>query len=401
MWRACGPLPGSSSAAATCSSRAGWPTPSAAPTRCATWPGGPACAAVRRRSSRPGTCAPPRASCGRAAAGVPASCWPPPRRSTAAPALRWPRTRRLRPLSQYGRSKQRAERRAATLARRLGVELVVLRFFTVYGPRQRPDMAFARFAQAALAGQTMPLLGDGGQTRDFTYVGDAARATLLALERGRPGATYNVSGGRAVRLAYALGLLAQAIGSQAELIRMPADGREPPATAADLSLARGGAGLRAAHAGRERHRGAGRARRRGVRVLIDTSYATRGPSGTGVYVEQLVRALRERGDVEVVEAAQPRRLERGRAGRRWNPLRSAANAGLDLDWLHRGLPAAARRAGRTWCTTRCPPGAGGSRCPRRSRCTTWRSPRCPSASTRSGGGSRSAPTRARRAGRAR
>jgi glycosyltransferase involved in cell wall biosynthesis len=77
-----------------------------------------------------------------------------------------------------------------------------------------------------------------------------------------------------------------------------------------------------------------------VRVLIDTSHLRRGPSGTGVYVEQLVRALRERGEVDLVLAAQPRRLEAG-AG---NPLRSAVNALLDLHWLHRGLPAQARRS---------------------------------------------------------
>lgn len=81
-----------------------------------------------------------------------------------------------------------------------------------------------------------------------------------------------------------------------------------------------------------------------MRVLIDTSYAERGFSGTGVYVRELVRALRERGEVEVVEAAQPRRLRRGREGGRWNPLRTAGNALLDLDWLHRGLPRAAREA---------------------------------------------------------
>jgi glycosyltransferase involved in cell wall biosynthesis len=75
-----------------------------------------------------------------------------------------------------------------------------------------------------------------------------------------------------------------------------------------------------------------------VRVLIDTSYARRGPSGTGVYVEQLVRALRDRSVVEVVEAAQPRRLPPGGG----SVPRSVANALLDLHWLHVGLPAAAR-----------------------------------------------------------
>jgi glycosyltransferase involved in cell wall biosynthesis len=81
-----------------------------------------------------------------------------------------------------------------------------------------------------------------------------------------------------------------------------------------------------------------------VRVLIDTSYAARGPSGTGVYLERLVAALREEGEVVVLEAGQRRRLRPGRAGRRRNPLRSAANAMLDLAWLHVGLPRAARAA---------------------------------------------------------
>ncbi len=144
----------------------------------------------------------------------------------------------LRPLSHYGRSKLRAERVAARMARKLGIELVVLRYFTVYGPRQRPDMAFARFAAAALDGGRMPLFDDGAQTRDFTYVADACEATRLALQHGRPGATYNVSGGRPATLAEALGLLAGALGREAELTPAAPDCREPRATAADLSRAR-------------------------------------------------------------------------------------------------------------------------------------------------------------------
>ncbi len=89
----------------------------------------------------------------------------------------------LRPLSHYGRSKLRAERVAGRKADKLGLDLVTLRYFTVYGPRQRPDMAFARFAAAALDGGEMAVLGDGGQTRDFTYVTDACDATA-----GRAGA---------------------------------------------------------------------------------------------------------------------------------------------------------------------------------------------------------------------
>jgi glycosyltransferase involved in cell wall biosynthesis len=78
-----------------------------------------------------------------------------------------------------------------------------------------------------------------------------------------------------------------------------------------------------------------------MRVLVDTTYADRGPSGTGVYVRELAAALRELDGVDVAEARQPRRLRRG-AG---NPLRSAANALLDYTWLHVGLPRAARAAG--------------------------------------------------------
>jgi UDP-glucuronate 4-epimerase len=144
----------------------------------------------------------------------------------------------LRPLSPYARSKRRAELMARRLARRHGLELVTLRYFTVYGPRQRPDMAFARFVRAALHGGEMPLLGDGRQTRDFTYVGDAAEATALALERAGPGAVYNVSGGRPAALADALHILGAALGRVPELAERPPDAREPRSTAADLGRAR-------------------------------------------------------------------------------------------------------------------------------------------------------------------
>jgi nucleoside-diphosphate-sugar epimerase len=144
----------------------------------------------------------------------------------------------LRPLSEYGRSKLAAERLARERAAALGVELVVLRYFTVYGPRQRPDMAFARFVDAALAGEPMPLLGDGRQVRDFTYAEDAAEATALAVERGTDGATYNVAGGAPATLAEAFAALAEELGIAPELERLPADGRDPRSTGADLTRIR-------------------------------------------------------------------------------------------------------------------------------------------------------------------
>jgi len=107
----------------------------------------------------------------------------------------------------------------------------------VYGPRQRPDMAFSRFIAAALAGESMPLLGDGAQRRDFTYVGDACAATVLALEDGRPGCAYNVSGGRPAALSEAFGHLAAALGRTPALSQAAPDAREPRCTHADLSRA--------------------------------------------------------------------------------------------------------------------------------------------------------------------
>jgi len=143
-----------------------------------------------------------------------------------------------RPLSPYGRSKLRAELMATRLAAKLGLELVILRYFTVYGPRQRPDMAFSRFIAAAVSGGSMPLLGDGAQRRDFTYVADACEATARAVEAGRPGAIYNVSGGRPASLSEAFGHLAAALDRAPELAPAAPDAREPGCTHADLRRAR-------------------------------------------------------------------------------------------------------------------------------------------------------------------
>jgi UDP-glucuronate 4-epimerase len=142
-----------------------------------------------------------------------------------------------RPLSPYGRSKIAAEQLAHGLAGDAGLELVVLRYFTVYGPRQRPDMAFARYIDAALEGDgRMPLFGRGNAVRDFTYVTDAVEATLLALDRGSPGATYNVSGGNPTRLSEALAVLGKLLGREPELDPQPLDAHEQSKTAADLAL---------------------------------------------------------------------------------------------------------------------------------------------------------------------
>ena len=104
----------------------------------------------------------------------------------------------VQPVSPYGVTKLAAEQLCYLYSVNYGVPATSLRYFTVYGPRQRPDMAFHRFFRAALHGEPIQVFGDGGQTRDFTYVDDAVAATIAAAERGHVGRTYNIGGGSRV-----------------------------------------------------------------------------------------------------------------------------------------------------------------------------------------------------------
>lgn len=99
-----------------------------------------------------------------------------------------------RPASPYGVSKLAAEEMVSLHAREKGVPATVLRYFTVYGPRQRPEMAVSKFISAALEGRPVVVFGDGSQIRDMTYVSDAVEATVAVLEGGADG-VYNVGGG--------------------------------------------------------------------------------------------------------------------------------------------------------------------------------------------------------------
>jgi nucleoside-diphosphate-sugar epimerase len=101
----------------------------------------------------------------------------------------------LRPISPYGVTRLAAEQLTAVYAATRGADTVVLRYFSVYGPRQRPDMAFARILAALAAGTPFELYGDGSQSRDFTFVGDVVNATVAAMERAPAGAVFNVGGG--------------------------------------------------------------------------------------------------------------------------------------------------------------------------------------------------------------
>ncbi len=114
-----------------------------------------------------------------------------------------------RPISPYGVTKLAAEQLCRVYWSNYGVPTVALRYFTVYGARQRPDMAFHRFIRAAYAGESITLYEDGEQTRDFTHVRDIVQANLLAAERAETvGKVYNVAGGARVTLKYAIDRLA-------------------------------------------------------------------------------------------------------------------------------------------------------------------------------------------------
>jgi nucleoside-diphosphate-sugar epimerase len=115
-----------------------------------------------------------------------------------------------RPNNPYGVTKLSCEHLHDTYARLFGLHAVALRYFTVYGPRQRPDMAFARMVEAAARDEEFELYGDGSQSRSFTYVDDVVDATVRAL--AAPPGIYNVGGGEEYTMRDALGLLEDVAG---------------------------------------------------------------------------------------------------------------------------------------------------------------------------------------------
>ena len=120
-----------------------------------------------------------------------------------------------KPASPYGLSKLAAEELVELYARERGVPATVLRYFTVYGPRQRPEMALSRFIFAASRGRPVKVYGDGEQTRELTYVSDAVDATVAALAAA-PGGTYNIGGGVRVSVNELLGCVGRALGVRVE-----------------------------------------------------------------------------------------------------------------------------------------------------------------------------------------
>jgi predicted glycosyltransferase len=144
----------------------------------------------------------------------------------------------LRPVSPYGVTKLTAEQLGALYWKNFGLSIVPLRLFTVYGPRQRPDMAFHRFIAAIAAGKPITLHGDGRQRRDFTFVGDVVEILIAAATRARSGVPVNVGGGSCVSLSEAIAVLEKLLCRRAKIDWRPipaGDARDTQADARRLS----------------------------------------------------------------------------------------------------------------------------------------------------------------------
>lgn len=142
-----------------------------------------------------------------------------------------------RPISPYAATKRAGELQAFTFHHLRGNPVVCLRFFTVYGPRQRPEMAIHQFARKITDGAPIPFFGDGSSRRDYTYVDDIVAGITAALRPKLPFAIYNLGGAATTTLAELVGHLERALGRKALLERLPDQPGDVPMTCADVTLA--------------------------------------------------------------------------------------------------------------------------------------------------------------------
>jgi UDP-glucose 4-epimerase len=142
------------------------------------------------------------------------------------------------PLSPFGVTKLAAEHLTHLYTRNYAIPVVSVRYFTVYGPRQRPDMAFSRFMQALIAGDDIEVFGDGEQTRDLTYVSDAVEGTIKASTADVVGQVFNLGGGSRVTVNQVLAMLEEISGLKVRRKNLPATPGDPRHSGASINLAR-------------------------------------------------------------------------------------------------------------------------------------------------------------------
>jgi UDP-glucose 4-epimerase len=143
-----------------------------------------------------------------------------------------------RPVSPYGVTKLAAEHLTLLYMRNFGIPAVALRYFTVYGPRQRPDMAFSRFIEAMAGGGTIDVFGDGEQTREFTYVADAVDGTVRAATADVAGLVINLGGGSRVTVNGVLATLEDISSIKVQRRNQDAAPGDPRHTGASITVAR-------------------------------------------------------------------------------------------------------------------------------------------------------------------
>jgi nucleoside-diphosphate-sugar epimerase len=146
--------------------------------------------------------------------------------------------RPLEPSSPYGITKLAAEKLVLAHAASSGFPGTIIRYFSIYGPRQRPDMAYHRFIEAMLDHEPITVFGDGLQSRSNTYIDDAVRGTIQALERGESGGIYNIGGGRTITLNEAIELIAGHLGVEPIIERAPARPGDQRHTSAGIGRAK-------------------------------------------------------------------------------------------------------------------------------------------------------------------
>jgi nucleoside-diphosphate-sugar epimerase len=142
-----------------------------------------------------------------------------------------------KPMSPYGATKLAAEHLTSLYYRNYGVPTIALRYFTVYGPRQRPDMAFHKFIRRALEDRPIEIYGDGNQTRDFTFVSDAVAANVAAGQAEAAGVSMNVGGGSQVSVNDVVGILEELLERPVRRTYLATERGDVRHTSADTSLA--------------------------------------------------------------------------------------------------------------------------------------------------------------------
>lgn len=140
-----------------------------------------------------------------------------------------------KPISPYGVTKLAGEKLCHHYFTNYQLPVVMLRYFTVYGPRQRPDMAFHKFIKAILEDKQIEIYGVGSQTRDFTYINDAIKATILLSSNGKPGEIYNIGGGSRITVNETLHILEKIIGKPVKVVHIGEQNGDVKHTFADIA----------------------------------------------------------------------------------------------------------------------------------------------------------------------